>query len=62
MIQTDNEKPEVFKDIFDTAEYNKEKYLDFFQPEVTLSCPVILFPNSSHSASAVTHTKVVKKV
>lgn len=57
MIQTDNEKPEVFKDIFDTAEYNKEKYLIFFQPKVTLSCPVFIFPNSSHSPSAVTNTQ-----
>lgn len=30
MIQTDNEKTEVFKDIFDTTEYNKKKYLIFF--------------------------------
>lgn len=55
MIQTDNEKPEVFKDIFDIAEYNKKKYFIFFQPEVTLSCPVTVAPNSFQSASAVSN-------
>lgn len=56
MIQTDNEKPEVFKDIFDIAEYNKKKYFIFFQPEVTLSCPITVAPNSFQSASAVSNT------
>lgn len=55
MIHTDNEKPEVFKDIFDTAEYNKNNF--FFQPEVNLSCPVIIAPNSFHSTSAVSNTQ-----